>query len=146
MAILIFLAFLGASVIILWSAKVVVVDRNAGTKGRYGYIGISVIVAVVAYWTTNHYDYFPNANTHVHGWPVPVVVFQRDNATSPWLDYVGLTTLLGLPMNFIIFMLLPALVFMAAGTWKRWRFSLRTLLIATTVIAVVLGLIVWATT
>jgi hypothetical protein len=33
---------------------------------------------------------------------------------------------------------------MAAAAWFRWRFSLRTLLIATTLIAVVLGLIVWA--
>jgi hypothetical protein len=28
--------------------------------------------------------------------------------------------------------------------WIRWRFSLRTLLIATTLVAVVLGLVVWA--
>ena len=27
--------------------------------------------------------------------------------------------------------------------WLRWKFSLRTLLIATTLIAVVLGLVVW---
>jgi hypothetical protein len=33
---------------------------------------------------------------------------------------------------------------LAAVPWLRWRFSLRTLLIATTAIAVVLGLIVWA--
>ena len=32
----------------------------------------------------------------------------------------------------------------AAAPWLRWRFSLRTLLIATTLVAVVLGLIVWA--
>jgi hypothetical protein len=31
----------------------------------------------------------------------------------------------------------------AAMPWLRWRFSLRTLLIATTLVAVVLGLIVW---
>ena len=31
----------------------------------------------------------------------------------------------------------------AAIPWLRWRFSLRTLLIATTLVAVVLGLIVW---
>jgi hypothetical protein len=30
--------------------------------------------------------------------------------------------------------------------WLSWRFSLRTLLIATTLIAVVLGLIVWLST
>jgi hypothetical protein len=32
---------------------------------------------------------------------------------------------------------------LAALPWLRWRFSLRTLLIATTLVAVVLGLIVW---
>jgi hypothetical protein len=31
----------------------------------------------------------------------------------------------------------------AAAPWIRWRFSLRTLLIATTLVAVVLGLVVW---
>jgi hypothetical protein len=31
----------------------------------------------------------------------------------------------------------------AATPWLRWRFSLRTLLIATTLVAVVLGVIVW---
>jgi hypothetical protein len=35
--------------------------------------------------------------------------------------------------------------FLAIAPWLRWRFSLRTLLIATTIIAVVLGLIVWST-
>ena len=43
----------------------------------------------------------------------------------------------------------PLLILIAFATmpWVRyvgWRFSLRTLLIATTIIAVVLGLIVWA--
>jgi len=33
---------------------------------------------------------------------------------------------------------------LAAAPWFRWRFSLRTLLIGTTLIAAVLGLIVWA--
>jgi hypothetical protein len=43
---------------------------------------------------------------------------------------------------------LPTLLFatLAAAPWIRWskRFSIRTLLIATTLIAVVLGVIVWA--
>ena len=33
---------------------------------------------------------------------------------------------------------------LAAGPWLRWRFTLRTLLITTTLVAVVLGMIVWA--
>jgi hypothetical protein len=32
---------------------------------------------------------------------------------------------------------------LAASAWHLWRFSLRTLLIATTLVAVVLGIIVW---
>jgi hypothetical protein len=34
---------------------------------------------------------------------------------------------------------------LVAAPWLRWRFSLRTLLIATTLVAVVLGAIVYAT-
>ena len=41
------------------------------------------------------------------------------------------------------FAVLIAAIF-AAVPWLRWRFSLRTLLIATTLVAVMLGLIVWA--
>ena len=33
---------------------------------------------------------------------------------------------------------------LAAAPWLRWRFSLRTLLIATTLVAVVLGLVMWS--
>jgi hypothetical protein len=33
---------------------------------------------------------------------------------------------------------------LASAPWLRWRFSLRTLLIATTLVAVVLSLIVWS--
>ena len=41
---------------------------------------------------------------------------------------------------------IPAIIALALSTapWLRWRFSLRTLLIATTLVAVVLGAIVWA--
>jgi hypothetical protein len=34
--------------------------------------------------------------------------------------------------------------FLATAPWIRWRFSLRTLFIATTLVTVALGLIVWA--
>jgi hypothetical protein len=34
--------------------------------------------------------------------------------------------------------------FLLAAAWIRWHFTLRTLLIATTLVAIVLGLIVWA--
>lgn len=40
-------------------------------------------------------------------------------------------------------LLTSATVFVAAIPWLRWRFSLRTLLIFTTLVAVALGLIMW---
>jgi hypothetical protein len=36
------------------------------------------------------------------------------------------------------------LVLLSAAPWLSWRYTLRTLLIATTLVAVVLGIIVWA--
>ena len=40
-------------------------------------------------------------------------------------------------------LLVPITAACSIAPWIRWRFSLRTLLIATTLVAVVLGLIVW---
>lgn len=52
---------------------------------------------------------------------------------------------LGLTSSIIPFWLLASLTaFLAPLSWLRWRFTLRTLLIATTLIAVVLGLAVYA--
>ena len=39
---------------------------------------------------------------------------------------------------------LPVMLAFATLPWIRWRFTLRTLLIATTLVALVLGLVVWA--
>jgi hypothetical protein len=44
--------------------------------------------------------------------------------------------------NWFAILLLSASAF---ASWRRWRFTIRTLLVATTLIAVVLGLIVYAT-
>jgi hypothetical protein len=41
-------------------------------------------------------------------------------------------------------LLILADIIIATAPWLRWRFSLRTLLIATTLVAAVLGLAVWA--
>lgn len=48
-----------------------------------------------------------------------------------------------LEVSISYWLLTAATVFVAAAPWLRWRFSLRTLLIATTFVAVVLGLISW---
>jgi hypothetical protein len=57
--------------------------------------------------STFQYEFFLNENTRVQGWPVPIIIFQRDNADAPWLDFVGY------PLNFCIFMLIPSVVFLA---------------------------------
>lgn len=78
-------------------------------------------------WSTYYYDYFPNENTHMHGWPVPYVVFQRDNSDSQWLDFVGPTTLLALPLNWLLFLLPPSfsiLIFNVIKKRKKEKASL----------------------
>jgi len=64
-------------------------------------------------WSTYYYDYFSNPNTHYHGWPIPHVVFQRDNTESEWRDYVGPTIFLALPINWILFLFPPSVVIVA---------------------------------
>ena len=44
----------------------------------------------------------------------------------------------------ILVLAIAALGLIAGAPWINWHFSLRTLLIATTLVAVVLGLLVWA--
>lgn len=53
------------------------------------------------------------------------------------INYVGSTVQVP-----ILPAILPIII-LAALPWIRWNFSLRTLLIATTVIAALLGLVVW---
>lgn len=52
----------------------------------------------------------------------------------------GLGTYIIFPHRFLVLIVMV----LAAAPWLPWRFSLRTLLIATTLVAMVLGLIVWA--
>jgi len=47
---------------------------------------------------------------------------------------------IGIPFWFLI----PLNIVAAAAPWLRWRFSLRTLLIVTTLVALLLGLFVWS--
>ena len=47
-----------------------------------------------------------------------------------------------LPYWFLTLLISPFAIF-AAASWRKWRFTLRTLFIATTFLAVVLGMIAW---
>jgi hypothetical protein len=81
---------------------------------------------------------------------------RADFLPANWMlrKYLGLQTLIGPPgRNLVPYgdgvavpycCVAPFILMLAVVPWLRWRFSLSTLLIATTLVAVVLGLIVWA--
>ena len=62
---------------------------------------------------------------------------------DPTFDFARLTRPFGMSARVPHWSGVLLLFGLAAAPWLRWRFSLRTLLIATTLVAVVLGLIVW---
>ena len=80
---------------------------------RFCFLSLVGLAGVAAFYSTYIYVYFTNPNTRYHGWPIPTVVFQRDDANSPWLDFVGLTSFLAYPMNLILFLLLPSVLILA---------------------------------
>lgn len=103
--------FIGLAVgfaLVVWAAIVVAFGRLPRWV-RVGYFSFFVADVIAAYFSTYRYIYYTNPNTRFHGWPIPWVIFQRDSATEPWLDFVGPTIILALPINFILFALLPSL-------------------------------------
>ena len=62
----------------------------------------------------------------------------------PTFDFARLTRPFGMSARVPHWSGVLLLFGLAAAPWLRWRFSLRTLLIATTLVAVVLGMITWA--
>jgi hypothetical protein len=78
--------------------------KNPGTSRLYRRVTIlsGVVVSGVAYGLTFHYSYFSNVNTRCHGWPVPIVIFQRAASGEPWMDYVGPSVILAFPMNLVL--------------------------------------------
>lgn len=96
----------------LWTGCQIVFGHVVTYQLRIAYVAVLLVIAVVAARTTFWYEYFPDENTRIRGWPVPLVVFQRRSAEAPWLDYVGPTTLLGYPLNLAIFMVVPSALFM----------------------------------
>ena len=105
----IIIGFLLAAAVVLW-AVIVAVSGNSARWVRALYLVCFLVAATAAYFTTYCYVYYADANTRFHGWPVPVVVFQRDSPKDPWLDFVGPTTILAYPMNLILYALLPSIV------------------------------------
>jgi len=121
MTALLWLLFLTMVVVDTWAAGAVVSSSatSRGLRAPYAAAALLALAATVA--TTGFLSYFWNPDTHVYGWPIPRVIFQRDTADSPWLDYVGPTVVLAYPMNFIVYMFLPSLVFISIVLLRRKR-------------------------
>ena len=120
---MVYVGFFAAIGVILWSATVVVICGKGGVIARYSYMVLTAILAATALWTTYGYDAYWNEHTRAFGWPVPYLILQRDDPSdpnSPWLDFVGWTMIFALPMNFIIFMFIPSLLFLAAPYLRSW--------------------------
>jgi hypothetical protein len=72
----------------------------------------------------------------------------HDKRLFEWLYMVGFSprySSLGLSFSIIPYwMLVPFALALSTASWLHWQYSLRTLLIITTLIAATLGIIVWA--
>ena len=111
MAGLLLIIFLAIVAVDVWAAVAVMFrpGLSGWLGGSYWLVVILTLVATVG--MTGFFSYYPNPNTHFFGWPIPRVVFQRDTPDSPWLDFVGPTIVLAYPMNFVLFLFVPSVVF-----------------------------------
>jgi hypothetical protein len=112
----IIIGFLLASAAII-AALVLVAQKRISPKIRNLYLAFLCIAICAAFYSSYIYVYFSNPNTRFHGWPVPYVVFQRDDVNSPWLDFIG-PPFLSYPMNLILFLVLPSILLLV---WKCFR-------------------------
>ncbi|MEX2578822.1 MAG: hypothetical protein WD342_07170 [Verrucomicrobiales bacterium] len=118
MAVIIIVAFLLGLVAVI-AAMVKVSSGSIPSVIGLIYWLLVVVAAGVCVFTTFNYIYYTNSNTRFHGWPIPTVVFQRDDAESPWLDFVGPTAFLAYPMNLILFLVVPSVTLLAWSRFKR---------------------------
>lgn len=98
------------SIPVLYSIFPVFVSPGARRWFQLLYIALGLACVIASSFSTFGYEYRPNPNTIVYGWPIPRVVFQRDTPDGPFWDFVGPTAILALPMNFLLFFFLPALI------------------------------------
>ena len=76
----------------------------------------------------------------INGW-----AFRSDRVSfdrSPKLYYFANQDFAEIAIPYWLLLMMPLAI--SAVTWLPWRFSLRTLLIATTLVAVLLGIVIWA--
>jgi len=113
---LLLLAFLAIAAVDVWAS--IAVMFKPGWLGASFWIA-AVLALVAAIGMTGFFSYYSNPNTHVFGWPIPRLIFQRDTPTSPWLDFIGPTIVLAYPMNFILYMFIPSVVFILVSRRRK---------------------------
>lgn len=105
------LLFLAIAAVDVWATLAVSQPGLSGwLRSSYWIIAFLALVATIG--MTGFFSYYLNPNTRIVGWPIPSVVFERDTPTSAWWDFVGPLTLLAFPMNFILYMFIPSVVFL----------------------------------
>jgi len=112
MALLLITVFTAVVAIDVWAGIVVVFKCRNKVRLQSSYYATVFLTFLAAMLATLFISYYDNPNTRVFGWPIPRVVFQRETPTSPWLDYIGPTIVLAYPMNFVLYLLIPSVVFL----------------------------------
>lgn len=120
MAAAIILGLLLIAALVAWATKVALSGRIP-KRVRVLHHCCLATAAVAAWFTTFHYVYYSNANTRFHGWPFPIVIFQRDSPTSPWLDFVSPIAILSFPVNFLVFALVPSVAVLVLAHRSRFQ-------------------------
>jgi hypothetical protein len=121
MGAILLLVFLAVVAVDIWAAIAVVFKPRLGGWLIASYWMVTLLAFAGAIGMTAFFSYYSNPNTHVFGWPVPRVIFQRDTPTSPWDDFVGPTIVLAYPMNFILYMLVPSVAFILVSRRRKYE-------------------------
>ncbi len=95
-------AFLAIMAVDVWAAIAVGFRRSGGGWLCLSYFVVVPLTGVVTLLMTSLYSYYSNPNTRIFGWPIPRIVFQRQNPGEHrgFLDYFGPTIcLLAYPLE-----------------------------------------------
>lgn len=111
------IVFLAAFTVIL-CAMWVVSTGQASRIVRLAYWNLIFVAFFLSGWSTYLYHYIATENIRVYGWPVPSVILERDGPDAPWLDFIGPTVILGWPMNFTLFAILPSAAVIGFVWWR----------------------------
>jgi hypothetical protein len=120
---LIYLFLCALPIALIWAFVDVFRPSQPNASLRLTFGTITIAAGVVAFLTTYRYDYYANKNTHVFGWPIPIVIFQRADADAAWLDYIGWTAFGAYPINLALFMFIPSIIFVVLARLSRRRYA-----------------------